>query len=104
MQTIKLNHHRNVLQEATTDDLSIEGGLTCPTCGCTEFGSEQPEEYEDYTNNWLFTRAHCGRTFSRKELIEANAESIDAAIDDLRGEIVEVAAKELKRAFNGWKI
>ena len=86
------------------DDLSIEVGLTCPTCGCTEFESEQPGEDEDCTDDRLFTCAHCGRAFSRKELIGANAESIDAAIDDMQGEIIEVAAKELKSAFKGWKI
>lgn len=86
------------------DDLSIEVGLACPTCGCTEFESEQPGEGEDYTDNWLFTCAHCGRVFSRKELIEANAESIDAAVDDMQGEIIEAAARELKSAFKGWKI
>lgn len=86
------------------DDLSIEVDLTCPTCGCTKFKSEQPGEDEDYTDDRPFTCAHCGRTFTRKELIEANAESIDAAVDDMQDEIVEAAAKELKKAFKGWEV
>ena len=55
------------------DDLSIQVGLTCPTCGCTEFESEQLEGDEGYTDDWPFACAHCGRTFAREELIEANA-------------------------------
>lgn len=86
------------------DDFSIEVGLACPTCGCTEFESEQPGKDEEYTDDWPFTCAHCGRTFSRKELIEANAESIDAAVDDIQDEIVEAAAKELKNALKGWRV
>ncbi len=85
------------------DDLSIQVGLACPTCGCTEFESEQPKDNEEYADDWPFTCAHCGRTFTRKELIEANAESIDAAVDDMKDEIVEAAEKELKKAFKGWK-
>lgn len=86
------------------DDLSIEVGLTCPTCGCTKFESEQPRGDKDYTDDWPFTCVHCRRTYTRKELMEANAESIDAAVDDMEDEIVEAAAKELKKAFKGWKI
>lgn len=86
------------------DDLSIEVGLTCPTCGCAEFESEQPGEDEGCTDDWPFTCAHCGRTFTRKEFLEANAESIDAAVDEMQDEIVEAAAKELEKAFKGWKI
>lgn len=86
------------------DDFSIEVGLTCPTCGCTNFESERSREDEDYTDDWPFTCAHCGRTFTRNELIEANAESIDTTVDDMKGEIVGAAAKELEKAFKGWKI
>ncbi len=35
---------------------------------------------------------------------KTNAESIDTAVDDMKDEIVEAAAKELKKAFKGWKI
>ncbi|WP_314010185.1 hypothetical protein [Cryptobacterium curtum] len=83
------------------DDLSTEISLTCPTCGCTKFESEQPKENEDYTDDWPFTCARCGRTFTRKELIEAHNEHIDAAIDNMKDEIVEAAVKELKKAFKG---
>jgi len=88
------------------DDFSIQVGLTCPTCGCTEFKSEQSKANEEYTDDLPFTCAHCGRAFTRKELIEANTESIDAAVDDMKDEIVNAATKELKRAFKeqGWKI
>lgn len=85
------------------DNISIEVSLTCPTCGCTEFKSEQLEEDEEYTDDWPFTCAHCGKTFTRKELIEANTESIDAAVNDIKDEIVEAAAKELEETFKEWE-
>lgn len=82
------------------DDSSIQISLVCPTCGCTEFKSAHLKGGEEYTDDWPFTCAHCGRTFTRKELIEANAESIDAVKD----EIVEAAVKDLKKTFKGWTI
>lgn len=86
------------------NNISIEISLSCPTCGCTEFKSEKLEEDEEYTDDWPFTCAHCGKTFTRKELIEANTESIDAAVNDIKDEIVEAAAKELKEAFKEWGV
>lgn len=86
------------------NNISIEISLSCPTCGCTEFKSEKLEEGEEYTDDWPFTCAHCGKTFTRKELIEANTESIDTAVNDIKDEIVEAAAKELKEAFKEWGV
>lgn len=82
------------------DDSSIQISLLCPTCGCTEFKSAHLKEDEEYTDDWPFTCAHCGRTFTRKELIEANAESIDAVKDD----IVEAVVKDLKKTLKRWTI
>ena len=88
------------------DDLSVQVPMCCPTCGCTEFKYEEPGSGEDFTDDWPFTCAHCGRTFSRAELIEANTESIDATIQDMGDDIVAAAAKELEKAFKkqGWRI
>lgn len=86
------------------DGFSIQVGLTCPTCGCAEFESEPLKGDEEYTDDWPFTCVHCGRTFTRKELIEANSASIDAAVDDMKDEIVEAAAKELRKTFKEWKV
>jgi transposase-like protein len=88
------------------DDFSIHIGLACPTCGCTEFKSKQPAVNEEYTDDWPFTCAHCDRTFTRKELVETNAGSIDAAVDDMKDEIIDAAARELKKVFKKqeWKI
>ena len=58
------------------------------------------------TDDWAFTCAHCGRTFTRAELIEANAESIDMTVSDMGDDIVDALAKDLKKALKkqGWKI
>lgn len=88
------------------DDLSVQVALTCPTCGCTEFAYETPASGQDFTDDWAFTCAHCGRTFTRAELIEANAESIDMTVSDMGDGIVDALAKDLKKALkkHGWKI
>lgn len=87
------------------DDPSIVIDFTCPTCGCTKSESEQPKENEDYTDDWPFTCAYCGRTSPRKERIEANSESIDAAVDNMKDEIVEASRKKsLRRRLRGGKL
>lgn len=88
------------------DDLSIQVPLSCPTCGCTEFEYETLAPGQDYPDDWPFTCAHCGRTISRVELIEANSESIDATIQDMGDDIVAAMAKDLEKELKkqGWKI
>ncbi len=88
------------------DDMSVQVALSCPTCGCTEFAYETPNASQDFTDDWPFTCAHCGRTFTRSQLIEANSESIDATISDMGDDIVAALSKDLERAFKkqGWKV
>lgn len=87
------------------DDLSVQVPLSCPTCGCTQFsessGANQAPDDDSY-----FTCAHCGATFSRSQLIDANSESIDATIQDMSDDILTKLSKDLKRAMGrqNWKI
>ena len=88
------------------DDLSAPVAMCCPTCGRTEFKDIEPGSDEGFTDNWPITCAHCGRSFSRAELIEANGESINATIQDMDNVIFAAAAKELEKTFKkqGWRI
>lgn len=81
------------------DDLSRNVELSCPTCGCTQFAYETPESGSDFTDDWPFTCAHCGRTYTRAELIDLNRESIDATIEDMGNEITAALGKELEKQF-----
>ena len=88
------------------DDLSVQVTLTCPTCGCTEFAYETPASGRDFTDDRLFTCAHCGRVFTRAKLIEENAESIDMTVGDMADDIVDALSRDLKKALEkqGWMI
>lgn len=88
------------------DDMSVQVAMTCPTCGCTEFAYETPEPGQDFTDDWVFTCAHCGRSFTRAQLIEANTESIDATVEDMGDDIVAAFSKDLEKQLKkqGWKI
>ena len=74
--------------------------LTCPTCGCTEFGSTGPEPE-------LFTCQSCGRILTRDELIAENSENIDEHLKEVGKEVMEDMGRELKNklasAFKGSK-
>lgn len=87
------------------DDLSVQVSLSCPTCGCTQF-SETPEANQGLTDECRFTCGHCGATFSKSQLIEANSESIDATVRDMSDDILAAFSKDLKKAMRrqGWKV
>lgn len=91
---------------AAMDDLSMQVNLSCPTCGCTEFKFEILEQEQDYPDDWPFTCAHCGGTFTRAELIESNQESINIAVEEMGDEMVKALSQELERAFTkqGWNV
>lgn len=85
------------------EDLSRNVELACPTCGCLEFEFEKPSAGEEYTDDWEFTCAHCGRTFTHARLIEANQEAIDATIDKMGEEAAKAFEKELEKSLKGLK-
>lgn len=92
--------------EVQIDDFTRQVELICPTCGCAQFSHETLSAGQEYNDGSQFTCAHCGRTFTRKELIEANTESINARIEDMGVEITAVLASELKKQFkkSGWDV
>lgn len=69
--------------------------LCCPTCGGVEFSTD--------AESGLHTCAACGREMSREELLEANAESIEAHADEMKKEIVADFRKQLQQSFRGNK-
>jgi uncharacterized Zn finger protein len=88
------------------DDLSTKIDLYCPTCGCTEFKFETPEHGQDYTDDWPFTCAHCGRTFTYARLIQSNQESINAAVDEMANNVLNSISMDLQEEFkkHGWDV
>lgn len=77
--------------------------LLCPTCGCTQFSSSEPND----SNTEFLTCASCGREISRDELICENSENIDEHVKEIGKEVTEDLGRELKKqlaaAFKGNK-
>lgn len=88
------------------DDLSVQMTLNCPICGCSEFAYEIPASGQEITDNWMLTCVHCGRSFTRADLIESNSESINATISDMGDDIVDAINEDLKKLLKkqGWGI
>jgi len=74
--------------------------LMCPTCGESIFKYDNEVEIE----NMKFKCISCEMVFSRDELMDENREVFESAFSEMGKEILEDAAKELKKAFkNGFK-
>lgn len=71
--------------------------LLCPTCGLTQF------EYDSENNddNSLIKCVSCGRTMTKKELIDANDENISAHIEEMGKDIVDDLQNDLRKSFAG---
>ena len=73
----------------------------CPTCGNSDFESADGGENQEAT----IRCPSCNRTMSRDELIRENGEIIDAAVDEVKADVLEDVGKELKdmlkNAFKG---
>ncbi len=83
------------------DDVVRHVDLSCPTCGCVEFSHDEPPAGEDYTDDWEFTCAHCGRTFTRRNLIEANQDAIDATVEEMGDELARATVKDIEKQLKG---
>lgn len=83
------------------DDVVRHVELSCLTCGCVEFSHDEPPAGEDYTDDWEFTCAHCGHTFTRRSLIEANQNAIDATVEEMGHELARTAMKDIEKQLKG---
>lgn len=77
--------------------------LICPTCGGDQF--ETRDDIEESTT--VVKCISCDRELTKDELIRENGENIDAHISEMNDQIIEDAAKELRKslkdAFRGNK-
>ena len=84
-----------------TSKLNREIQLRCPTCAGTEFQDTNPE----HGDGAIITCAACKLTVTREELEAANAENIDAHVQEMGREAVAQVKVELgellKNAFRG---
>jgi hypothetical protein len=53
--------------------------LLCPSCGCSEFGSREP----DNSDSELLTCVSCERELTRDELIRENSENMDEHVKEI---------------------
>jgi len=77
--------------------------LLCPTCGNSILQQAEGDESEEK----MIQCPSCNRTMSRDELIRENSATIDAAMDEMKTEVLADVEKELKNmltnAFKGSK-
>jgi hypothetical protein len=77
--------------------------LVCPTCGGTQFETDDDIEAE-YT---IFRCVSCDRKMTKDEIIQENLENVNEHISEIGKEDLNDAAKEfrnnLKRALRGNK-
>lgn len=77
--------------------------LTCPTCGCSNFS------YDEGSGETIQVMicASCERELTREELIQENSENSEEHLSEMKKEIVQDVAdelrKSLKKAFSGNK-
>lgn len=86
-------------------DLECKVKLLCPLCGNDQFVSLD-EEFEDlqYASDEVRVLcSDCGLEYTKRELIDSNAEFIENALDELKKDAVEEVEKELKKVMKKWK-
>ncbi len=87
-------------------DLERKVKLLCPLCGNDQFASLD-EEFEDLlhaSDDVRLRCSDCGSEYTKRELIDNNAEIIDTAVDELKQDAVKELEKELKKAMKKWKL
>lgn len=71
----------------------------CPTCGSSTFSSDDSVPDED---SKVMTCAACGREITKAELLAANAENVEAHLDEVKTQVLKDVEKQLKDAFKGF--
>lgn len=87
-------------------DLERKVKLLCPLCGNDQFASLD-EEFEDLlhaSDDARLRCSDCGSEYTKRELIDNNAEIIDTAVDELKQDAAKELEKELKKAMKKWKL
>ena len=82
-------------------DLSRNVTLICSVCGNDQFETLDTE-YEDMReapDNTRFKCSDCGRIITKSELLEENAEIINANVEDIKKEAIAEMEKELKKTL-----
>lgn len=72
--------------------------MHCPTCGGTEFKSDEAAGAESPV-----TCTSCGLQLTRDDLREANGQNIAAHVDEVKKEVVQDIRKAFRDAFKGNK-
>ena len=68
--------------------------MQCPTCGGTDFESDEGSEIRCI---------QCDRTMTKDELREANSERIQAEVEEVKAEIVKDIKRDFSKMFKKWK-
>lgn len=77
-----------------------EVGLVCRACGYDQFEYDDGVgDLSDAPDETVIKCAHCGLVTTKGELIEDNAETIDAAIDEIGEEAAAALRDELSKSF-----
>lgn len=71
----------------------------CPTCGSSTFSTDDAVPDDD---SRLMTCAACGREVTKTELLEANAENVEAHVDEVKRQVLKDVEKQLKDALKGF--
>ena len=82
-----------------------EVSMLCPVCGNDQF-SLLNQEYEDIDTAPGVAKIQCSdckSIYTKNELLEANAEIIDTAIEEAIQEIASDLEKDFKKALKKWK-
>lgn len=75
--------------------------LHCPTCGNDQFSCVDVnfDDLSDAPDEVKLKCADCNSIFTKGELIEANEDTINANIEDIKNEAMQKIEKSLKKIF-----
>lgn len=72
--------------------------LICPTCGDTQFESDEHDE------NAAVTCVSCGLQITHTDLIEANGENISGQVEQIKSEVVADIKAQLQKSLKGFRM
>ena len=76
-------------------DYNRSVSLVCPTCGNEEFEHDEVSPICECSD--------CGLQISHDDLKEANSDRIEAAVEEMKADVMDDVQKRLKKAFSKWK-